>query len=189
MIGDIATELRKLAPSKYRAVVADPPWQFSDRGSRATPLYDLMGLGAIKALDVREVTQADSLLFLWVPSSFLDEGLKVAEAWGYDVKTTIVWCKVAASGAPLIGMGHYVRCAHELVLVGSSGKAATLIKDHGVASWFTAPRGQHSAKPEALQDLVERLVDGPYLELFARRRRDKWTCLGNQLEPELRDTA
>jgi N6-adenosine-specific RNA methylase IME4 len=41
--------------------------------------------------------------------------------------------------------------------------------------------GAHSAKPEALQDLAERLSPGPRLELFARRRRAGWTCWGDQL--------
>jgi N6-adenosine-specific RNA methylase IME4 len=40
----------------------------------------------------------------------------------------------------------------------------------------------HSAKPEAFfTELVEPLVCGPYVELFARRRRRNWHAIGNQL--------
>lgn len=46
--------------------------------------------------------------------------------------------------------------------------------------WFTWPRGQHSAKPEAFMDLVEQVSPGPYLELFARRQRLGWDTWGNQ---------
>ena len=47
---------------------------------------------------------------------------------------------------------------------------------------IVAPMGRHSKKPEEMQDRVERLFEGPYLEIFARRRRPGWTCLGNELD-------
>lgn len=46
--------------------------------------------------------------------------------------------------------------------------------------WFTWPRGEHSAKPEAFLDLVEQVSPGPYLELFARRDRLGWDTWGNE---------
>jgi N6-adenosine-specific RNA methylase IME4 len=45
-----------------------------------------------------------------------------------------------------------------------------------------APRGRHSEKPEEVYNRIERLVDGPYLELFARRERPGWTCLGHGID-------
>ena len=42
--------------------------------------------------------------------------------------------------------------------------------------------GIHSQKTEEFYDLVERLSPGPYLELFARRKRDAWVCLGDEVE-------
>jgi N6-adenosine-specific RNA methylase IME4 len=42
------------------------------------------------------------------------------------------------------------------------------------SSWFTWPRGKHSAKPEAFLDIVEQVSPGPYAELFARRARFGW---------------
>ncbi len=49
-------------------------------------------------------------------------------------------------------------------------------------SWFTWPRGRHSAKPEAFQDIVEQVSPGPYLELFARRKRLGWDSWGNEVD-------
>jgi N6-adenosine-specific RNA methylase IME4 len=46
--------------------------------------------------------------------------------------------------------------------------------------WFTWPRGEHSAKPDAFLDLVEQVSPGPYLELFARRQRLGWDTWGNE---------
>jgi N6-adenosine-specific RNA methylase IME4 len=49
-----------------------------------------------------------------------------------------------------------------------------------LTSWWQWKRGEHSAKPEAFLDLVERVSPGPYLELFARRNRLGWDTWGNE---------
>jgi N6-adenosine-specific RNA methylase IME4 len=52
-------------------------------------------------------------------------------------------------------------------------------------SWFEAPRGRHSAKPELFQDLIEEMSPGPYVELFARRQRMGWDVWGNEVESDV----
>jgi N6-adenosine-specific RNA methylase IME4 len=42
------------------------------------------------------------------------------------------------------------------------------------------PRAEHSRKPDAFLDIVEGLVSGPYLEMFARRQRLGWDTWGNE---------
>ena len=45
-----------------------------------------------------------------------------------------------------------------------------------------APNLKHSAKPEHLQDSLDIMFpQGKKLELFARRVRPDWTCLGNEI--------
>ena len=44
-----------------------------------------------------------------------------------------------------------------------------------------APVGEHSAKPDKAYERIERLLAGPYLELFARAERTGWTTWGNEL--------
>ena len=44
-----------------------------------------------------------------------------------------------------------------------------------------APRREHSRKPDEVYDRIERLAEGPYLELFARQSRRRWDRLGNQV--------
>ncbi len=79
-------------------------------------------------------------------------------------------------------MGHYVRASHETCIVARKGKAK--VANRSILSTFSAIAGEHSEKPEAFyRDIVERLTPGPYVELFARRHRDGWTCLGNELQP------
>lgn len=56
------------------------------------------------------------------------------------------------------------------------------------ADTVLAPMFSHSQKPEEVQDRIERLFplpsdgsQGYYLEMFARRARPGWVCLGNEL--------
>jgi N6-adenosine-specific RNA methylase IME4 len=77
------------------------------------------------------------------------------------------------------GMGHYVRASHETCLICVRGKPTIL--DHTIRSRFRAPVGQHSEKPDRFYELVERLCPGPRVELFSRRARRGWTCLGNEV--------
>jgi N6-adenosine-specific RNA methylase IME4 len=45
---------------------------------------------------------------------------------------------------------------------------------------FEIPRGRHSAKPEAIQDRIDRMFPGlTKIELFARRKRPGWDSWGN----------
>lgn len=57
----------------------------------------------------------------------------------------------------------------------------------GTASgtWYVAPRGRHSEKPELFMDLIESMSPGPYLELFARRQRLGWDSWGNECRKDV----
>jgi N6-adenosine-specific RNA methylase IME4 len=41
---------------------------------------------------------------------------------------------------------------------------------------------RHSEKPPEVHDRIERLVSGPWLELFGRRPRTGWQVVGNELD-------
>lgn len=43
----------------------------------------------------------------------------------------------------------------------------------------------HSHKPEEQFAVIERLSDGPYLELFARRHQPGWDCWGNEIDSDI----
>lgn len=136
-------------------------------------------------LQDREIPVADdALLFLWRVSAMGEEAYTVVRAWGFTPKSEVVWLKRTVNGKRWFGMGRYVRMEHEVCLIGARGSSASLVADKSVRSTFEAValKDAHSRKPEELQDLVERLVPGgPYLELFARRPRPGWTCVGDEL--------
>lgn len=182
----------------FRVIVADPPWKFGDklpaiRGAESH--YPCMKTEDLCKLDLPPIAD-NALLFLWKVAALTEDALNVMHMWGFTMKTEIVWVKTkkglefdeAESVDDLsFGMGRYTRAAHETCLVGARGKALELVKNHSIRSVFFAPRQDHSRKPDIFYDLVEGITggEGPYLELFARRRRAGWVGMGDELGTHL----
>ena len=86
------------------------------------------------------------------------------------------------------GMGRLFRQTHEIVLVGVRGKIYNDLKNKSQRSVHFYPATKHSQKPEELQDMLDVMFPPPEdgsinrVELFARRERPYWVCLGNELE-------
>jgi N6-adenosine-specific RNA methylase IME4 len=188
---------------KYAAVVADPPVPFAawgrDTGQKraAEAHYSTMTWTDLEALGpaIQEATTPDAVLFLWVCQPLLIETIRMAEAWGFTYKTkAFAWVKLTTGYCKFFtGMGYWTRANTEDVLLFTRGKpkrlradvkqlVATLEDDPYNVPTLCTQRGKHSEKPEQVQDAIEKLVEGPYLELFARRQRPNWTCLGNEID-------
>jgi N6-adenosine-specific RNA methylase IME4 len=120
----------------------------------------------------------DAYLFLWRVSAMVEEAYRVVRAWGFEPKSEIVWQKRTANGKPWFGMGRHVRASHETAILAVRGRPKPLVRN--IRSRFSAVAGRHSEKPEEFYALVERIAPGPYVELFARRQRSGWKCLGNE---------
>lgn len=165
----------------FHVVCADPPWSFRDplpgRTRGAAKNYAVLSVANLCAFALPPIAD-DALLFLWRVASQVEEAYAVVRAWGFEPKTEIVWRKLTRRGKSHFGMGRIVRASHETCIVAKRGRPR--IKVHDVRSLFDASIGRHSEKPERFYDLVEDLADGPYVELFARRLRSGWTCLGNE---------
>jgi N6-adenosine-specific RNA methylase IME4 len=165
-----------------RVVLADPPWLFGDKlpgkTRGAQKHYPGMPAWQIARFPLPELSD-DSLLFLWRVGTHQEEAAMVMKAWGFKYCGEIVWLKKTSTGKKFFGMGRVVRGAHEVCRIGKRGNPK--LKSKAVRSVFEAQVGAHSAKPDAFYDIVEKLSDGPYVELFARRHRDNWTSFGNQL--------
>jgi N6-adenosine-specific RNA methylase IME4 len=186
------------AKEPYRCIVADPPWPFRDRlpgkGRGAVKHYKIMSIDAICAFALPPIDN-DALLFLWKVGAMPEEALRVVRAWGFVPKGEIIWVKThekpdgtiqtfAATGDGLeMGMGHYVRYAHETCIVALRRRGRPKIQDHAVRSVFFAPIGRHSEKPEIFYQQVRRLALGPRAELFTRAPHDGFDAYGDQVEP------
>lgn len=172
------------ATEPFRVLCADPPWRFGDalgrRGAEAN--YPTLSIEEIHRFPLPPLAD-DAVLFLWRVAAMQLEALTVIRAWGFTAKSEIVWRKLTKNGKPHFGMGRYVRATHETCIIAVRGKPQ--LKSRSIRSMFEAPIGQHSEKPESFYTgIVEQLYDGPYVELFARRQRAGWTCLGNQANGE-----
>lgn len=177
-----------LAAAGVRCIVADPPWQFGDRlpGPKrgASKHYATMAIGQLVAW--RETwpfkVAGDCHLLLWRVAAMQEEALQLAAAWGFTVKSELVWLKRTATGKRWFGMGHQVRAEHEVCLIATHGRAQPLRRNQ--RSTFEGVARDHSRKPEEFYTIVESLFPGPRVELFARTRRPGWLQLGDELPEE-----
>jgi len=116
-----------------------------------------------------------------VPNALLKEGLEVMQAWGFTYKTNIVWHKIRQDGGPDgRGVGFYFRNTTEIVLFGTRGHLRTLQPGRSQVNIIRSRKFEHSRKPDELYEIIEKCSPGPFLELFARGKRDNWDVFGNQ---------
>lgn len=178
----------------YGAILADPPWSFKTysakgEGRSAVQHYNTMDLEAIKALPVSQWAAPDCALFMWITFPTLPQALDVMRAWGFEFKTVaFLWTKTnkrhdggpAARGDFFMGLGYWTRANGEACLLGTRGKPTRLARD--VRQLIVSPVREHSRKPDEVRGRIQRLVPGPYLEMFARQRAPGWDAWGNEVD-------
>jgi N6-adenosine-specific RNA methylase IME4 len=174
-----------VAQRKYGVIYADPPWSFEvwsgeGKDRAAENHYPTMRQSDIEALPVADLAADDCALFLWAVMPQLPEALAVIKAWGFEFKTcAFVWVKQTKDEERFAtGMGYWTRANAEICLLATKGSPARLNAD--VHQVVMTPRMEHSKKPDEVAARIERLIPGPYLEMFARRPRDGWDVWGNQ---------
>lgn len=193
---EVSDPFANLPSGHFKAIYADPPWHFRTfDGDSAVPTlagdpYGTMTLDDMKALPVGYLAAADCLLVMWVVSSHVPQAIDLAAAWGFTYRSLgPIWAKTRFPGqsemfddAPPceIGMGYWFRQQAEITLVFGKGSPTRLNAD--VRQMIFDGRRQHSRKPDCVHGRIERLVAGPYLELFARAPREGWTVWGNETD-------
>lgn len=173
-------EGRAVLDGKYRVIYADPPWIYGDRppsGSGAGQHYDGMTIAQLCELPIAQHAADDAVLFVWTTAPLILENpgvREVIEAWGFTYKTCQIWDKVLPAG------GYYVAVRHEILLIATRGSCTP---DHPVPmppSVITERQiGEHSAKPASFRTQIEKMYEGPYLELFGREAVSGWSVFGN----------
>lgn len=175
----------------HRVWLVDYPWTYNQaEPSKVSAQTHYPGMTLAEGIKMGPVVQAhttkNAVLFFWVTAPQLyyatepDKGpdpYRIMLAWGFTPKTGGVWDKVEHN------FGNYLSIRHEHLLIGTRGQRMT--PDRPVPmfdSIFTERRSDtHSEKPELVHKMIERLYDGPYGELFARKNRRGWSCYGNQI--------
>ena len=191
-------EVSEWPTGQFGSIVVDPPWRYTKvptartgSGASAEHIYPTMRTEDIRDLPVAFLAAPKAHLYLWVTNPVLlnlrpdikghVSALQICEAWGFTPVTLLTWVKSTKAGAPdRGGLGWYFRGATEHVLFAQRGNLGipAALREPNI---FLSPRGPHSAKPECLQDTIERVSPGPYLELFGRRQRPGWTTWGNEI--------
>src|SRR6266567_838269 len=180
--------LEKVNKKKFSTILADPPWQFTNRTGKMAPehkrllRYPTMTLDDILSLPIADLSLPQSHLYLWVPNALILEGLEVMRRWGFTYKTNLVWYKIRKDGGPDgRGVGFYFRNVTKLVLFGVRGSLRTLAPGPRQVNLLGTMKREHSRKPDELYDIVEACSPGPYLELFARHCRRGWRQWGEEV--------
>ncbi len=174
---------------KYSIIYADPPWRYkvwsrdTGLGRSADSHYSTMEKQDIEALPINEISNKDSVLFLWVTAPCLEQGLELVKKWGFKYKTIgFNWVKQNKKSDSLFwGMGYYTRANAEICILATKGKTLPRISRR-VHQVVLSHVEEHSKKPnEVRKRIVELFGDLPRIELFARQYADGWDCWGNEV--------
>ncbi len=168
---------------RYKTIYADPPWKYQSKSGRgmksgAAEKYETMDIEDIKHLPfIHDIVDPNSVLFLWVTTPLLPDGIEVLRAWGFEYKTAIYWRKIMSQG-----MGWWFRGQVEVCLFGVRGNVKALRIQK--ANFIQSKARKHSRKPEELFEMIEQAIPKPAIELFAREARDGWDCWGHGVSGE-----
>ena len=171
---------------KYKIIYADPAWNYNGQiyeSGGTQNHYKTMDTNEIASLNVEEISDWDSVCFMWATFPKLEDALYVMRCWGFTYKTVaFTWVKKNKKADSLFwGMGRWTRSNAEICLLAVKGSPKRL--DMGVHSVIYAPIDKHSKKPQETRDRIIRLVgDLPKVELFAREVPEGWDVWGNEVE-------
>jgi N6-adenosine-specific RNA methylase IME4 len=178
-------EGRAVLEGMFRAWEIDCPWKYNQLGAKAHDHYAGMTLDELLKMGdvVRAHTAPDAVAFFWVTAPFLyyatdpDKGpdpYRIIRAWGFEPKTGGVWDKVEHN------FGNYLSIRHEHLIIATRGNCTPDRPTPMFDSVFTErANGEHSKKPESVGKMIERMYDGPYVQMFAFESREGWTTFGD----------
>lgn len=185
----------KTVPKRYRTIVIDPPWPIDMTGKRSfrhtttdawkghetiSLPYPTMTLEQITHLPIRTLLERDAHIYLWTINHFIRESYDVAMAWGVRPVQLLTWCKRPMG----LGLGGTFVSTNEYILFCKRGHLKALQRID-TSWWLWKRQRRHSQKPEEFQSMIETVSAGPYLELFARRKRAGWSVWGNEVESDI----
>lgn len=159
----------------YDIISIDPPWPYGrgydPLGSRVGSPYPEMDIEDIKAIELP--LKENAVIFLWTTHQFLPAAFEIMQQWDLDYKATLVWDKEK------LGMGTWLRMQCEFSLVGIMGNPYWENTTH--RDIIREARREHSRKPDAFYELVNKICLGRKLEYFSREQRAGWEVFGNDV--------
>lgn len=184
-----------MVAKKYQIIYADPPWSYkvwSGKGKTAANHYKLMNVKDICNLPIKDISDTNCTLFLWITAPCLPDAFKVIDAWGFSYKTIgFTWVKRNKKNRSWFwGLGYWTRANAELCLIATKGSPKRIANN--VHQIVESSIGSHSRKPPEVRERIVKLMgDIPRIELFARDREelfneyDGWDLWGNQIKESI----
>ncbi len=171
---------------KYQIIYADPPWKYKDRlnlqNEGSALHYNTMNIDDICRLPIKNISDKNCILFIWVTMPMLEEVFKVITAWGFKYKTCgFCWIKTNPKSKTIFkGIGRWVMGNAEICLLATKGKPQRIVKN--IHQIVMSERGKHSKKPNEVRERIVKLMgDIPRIELFAREKVIGWDSWGDEI--------
>jgi len=177
---------------KYNVIYADPAWSFNNKKtgggmkSGASFHYDTMSVDDMCKIPINEIADENCVLFMWWVGSQPKEAIKLAESWGFTIKTMtgFNWVKTTKKDNLDFGMGFWTRAGSEMCMIATKGKPKRI--NAAIRSVVMAQRTEHSKKPQIFRDEIVKLMgDLPRIELFSRCKTEGWDIWGNELPNDI----
>lgn len=181
---ELAEKTRALPNEKFNVILADPEWQF-EPWSRETGMdraadnhYPTSCTAVIAARDVPSIAAKDCALFLCATAPMLAHAMLVMAVWGFDYVTNWELHK------DRVITGYWNRNRHEHLLLGTRGNVPCPAPGQQWESVIEMQVSRHSAKPEAICEMIEAYFPNlPKIELNRRGpARPGWKAWGNEAE-------
>jgi N6-adenosine-specific RNA methylase IME4 len=165
---------------RYRCLIIDPPWPMEKSERTIHPKqgrtldYPTVSLEMLETLPIEPLAHAAGCqIYLWITHRFLPEGFGLFEKWGVAYHCLLTWLKPGGF-TPFSFMFNT-----EHILFGTFGPFA--MRRKGLKLGFTAPRGRHSAKPDAFFELVAAVSWPERLSLYERTPRKGFDAWGPEM--------
>ena len=175
----------KLPNKKYKIIYADPPWSYRNMGNiqnNVSKHYKTMTQKQIEELPINNISNKNSILFLWATFPKIQEALNVIKAWGFEYKTIgFTWIKTNRKNNKIFfGVGWYTKSNAEICLIGTKGKSPKT--SNSISSIIISHRREHSRKPDEVRSKIIKFCGNlSRIELFARERIKGWDVWGNEI--------
>lgn len=171
----------------YKVIHVDDPWLFSTysmKGKRksADRHYPCMSTELLCKLPIHLLAADDAVLIMWCTWPLIFDAEKVIKARGFKY-SGLGWewiKKNPDTGKYAFGGGYGTRKNLEPCLIARRGKP--ILKTRSERDFMYAPRREHSRKPVEAYEKIERMYDGPYIEIWGRSPRKGWDVYGNETD-------
>lgn len=170
---------------KYQIIYADPPWSYRNKktggsmSSGSESKYPTLSLDEIVNIPIKNISDKNSVLFLWATVPLMPEAFSVMGAWNFKYKTMLTWRKIMS-----LGMGHWFRGQCEHLLFGVRGKIKAFRLQE--PNFIQCKVLKHSQKLEEFRSLINRATKNMNpcnkIELFARQKVEGWTSIGYDID-------